>query len=82
MALVFPAVMLMTTISAGEIGGGISSAVARTLGAGRRAAADALVLHAVVVNILSVLGFSALFQLFGRQIYSFLGGSGGEPSLF
>ncbi|HZX83237.1 MAG TPA: MATE family efflux transporter, partial [Reyranella sp.] len=32
MALVFPAVMLMTTISAGAIGGGISSAVARTLG--------------------------------------------------
>ncbi|WP_428031426.1 MATE family efflux transporter [Ancylobacter sp.] len=78
MALVFPAVMLMTTISAGAIGGGISSAVARTLGAGRREAADALVLHAVVVNIVFPLGFSALFLLFGRPIYSFLGGSGGE----
>ena len=78
MALVFPAVMLMTTISAGAIGGGISSAVARTLGAGRREAADALVLHAVVVNILFALGFSALFLLFGRPIYSLLGGSGGE----
>src|SRR6478672_8189591 len=32
MALVFPAVMLMTKISAGALGGGISSAVARTLG--------------------------------------------------
>ncbi|GAB4070963.1 MATE family efflux transporter [Ancylobacter sonchi] len=78
MALVFPAVMLMTTISAGAIGGGISSAVARALGAGRREAADALVLHAVAVNILFGLGFSALFLLFGRQIYGFLGGSGGE----
>lgn len=78
MALVFPAVMLMTTISAGAIGGGISSAVARTLGAGRREAADALVLHAIVVNILFALAFSALFLLFGRSIYSFLGGSGRE----
>ncbi|MCB4767860.1 MATE family efflux transporter [Ancylobacter sp. Lp-2] len=78
MALVFPAVMLMTTISAGAIGGGISSAVARALGAGRREAADALVLHAVAVNLLIGLGFSALFLLFGRRIYGFLGGSGGE----
>lgn len=78
MALVFPAVMLMTTISAGAIGGGISSAVARALGAGRRYEADALVLHAVVINIVLGLGFSALFLAFGRSIYSFLGGSGGE----
>lgn len=76
MALVFPAVMLMTTISAGAMGGGISSAVARTLGAGRREAADALVLHAVVVCLVFGLGFSVLFLLFGRPIYAALGGSG------
>lgn len=78
MALVFPAVMLMTTISAGAIGGGISSAVARALGAGERRKADALVLHAVVVNILLGIGFSALFLTFGRPIYRLLGGSGPE----
>ncbi|MGB1498131.1 MATE family efflux transporter, partial [Alloalcanivorax venustensis] len=33
-ALVFPLVMLMMMMSAGGIGGGISSAVARSLGAG------------------------------------------------
>src|SRR5262249_50244218 len=48
MALVFPGVMLMQMISAGAMGGGISSAIARALGAGRRDQADALVLHALV----------------------------------
>src|SRR5262249_31713098 len=51
MALVFPVVMLMQMVSAGAMGGGISSAVARALGGGRRDEADALVLHAVVVNV-------------------------------
>jgi hypothetical protein len=46
MALVFPGFMMMGMLSAGAIGGGISSAVARALGAGRRADADALVAHA------------------------------------
>src|SRR4030081_333020 len=51
MALVFPGVMLMQMISAGSLGGGISSAVARALGAGRRDDADALVMHALLVNV-------------------------------
>jgi hypothetical protein len=52
MALVFPVVMLMQMVSAGAMGGGISSAVARALGAGRRDEADALVLHAVAARLL------------------------------
>ncbi|MET0542004.1 MAG: MATE family efflux transporter, partial [Variovorax sp.] len=36
MALVFPIVMLMQMTSAGAMGGGIASAIARALGAGRR----------------------------------------------
>ena len=51
MALVFPGMMLMQMISAGAMGGGISSAIARALGAGKREQADALVLHAIVINI-------------------------------
>lgn len=77
MALVFPAVMLMTTISAGAMGGGISSAVARALGAGRRDEADTLVLHAAVISLALGLAFSAVFLLFGRPIYRALGGTGG-----
>lgn len=78
MALVFPAVMLMTTLSAGALGGSISSAVARALGSGRQAAADALVLHALAVSLAFGFAFAALFLLFGRQIYGAMGGSGPE----
>ena len=56
MALVFPPVTLMQMISAGAMGGGISSAIARALGRGRRDEADALVLHAVAINVLFGLG--------------------------
>lgn len=76
MALVFPVVMLMTMISAGAVGGAISSSVARALGFGRREEADALVLHAVVVNVAIGLAFSVLFLAWGRPIYARLGGSG------
>ena len=49
--LVFPALMLMQMMSAGAMGGGIASAVARALGAGRRADADALRAGAVAALI-------------------------------
>jgi putative MATE family efflux protein len=78
MALVFPAVMLMQMISAGAMGGGISSAIARALGAGRRAEADALVLHALVINIALAALFSTIMLTWGRPIYRALGGAGGE----
>ena len=75
-ALVFPIVMLMQMMSAGAMGGGISSAVARALGAGRRADAQALVLHALAIG----LGFGVVFTVTllagGRPLYSAMGGSG------
>jgi Na+-driven multidrug efflux pump len=46
-ALVFPVVMLTQMISAGAVGGGISSAVARALAGRRRRAADDLALHSL-----------------------------------
>ena len=78
MALVFPVVMLMQMVSAGAMGGGISSAVARALGAGRREEADALVLHAMVVNVALGAFFSMVMLIFGPSIYRALGGTGGE----
>ncbi len=78
MALVFPAVMLMQMISAGAMGGGISSAVARALGAGRRDHADALVLHAIVINVVLGVAFAVVMLAFGRPILGALGGRGGE----
>ncbi|MCO6416735.1 MATE family efflux transporter [Siccirubricoccus sp. KC 17139] len=76
LALVFPGYMLMQMLSAGSIGGGISSAIARALGGGRRADADALVSHALLINGGLGLFFSALFLLFGREFYQALGGGG------
>jgi putative MATE family efflux protein len=75
-ALVFPLLMLMQMMSAGAMGGGISSAVARALGGGRRADADALALHALVI----ALGFGLVFTIAvlfgGRSLYAAMGGSG------
>jgi len=75
-ALVFPVFMLMQMMSAGAMGGGIASSIARALGSARRADADALAMHAVVI----ALGFAAAFTLGvlggGRWLYSAMGGSG------
>jgi putative MATE family efflux protein len=78
MALAFPAVMLMQMITAGAMGGGISSAIARALGAGRHEEADALVLHALVINVALGAIFSIIMLAFGRPIFRALGGAGGE----
>src|ERR1041385_1430331 len=78
MALVFPVVMLMQMVSAGAMGGGISSAIARALGAGRRDEADSLVVHAIVVNVALGAFFSFVMLVFGPSIYRALGGKDGE----
>ena len=75
-ALVFPGFMMMQMLSAGAMGGGISSAIARALGAGRRDDADALVWHALVINGALGLAFSVLVVAFGRPLYRALGGEG------
>lgn len=76
MALVFPGFMMMQMLSAGAVGGGIASAVARALGAGRRQDADALVMHAIVVNVALGVLFSVLFLAFGAPLYRAMGGEG------
>lgn len=78
MALVFPGFMMMQMLSGGAIGGGISSAVARALGGGRRADADALVMHALIINALFGLLFMAAFLLGGRALYGAMGGRDGS----
>src|SRR5271154_6156227 len=50
-SLVFPGVMLMQMMSSGAMGGGVSSAIARALGAGRRTDANDLVTHALVISV-------------------------------
>lgn len=76
MAIVFPVLMLMQTVSGGAFGGGISSAIARAIGAGRHDEADALVLHAIVLTGVLGLLCSIVILSFGPTIYRALGGEG------
>jgi len=76
MAIVFPILMLMHTISGGAFGGGISSAISRAIGANRTEEADALVLHAVVLCGTLGVASAAVILLFGSDIYRLLGGEG------
>ena len=75
-ALVFPVMMLMQMMSAGGIGGGVASAVARALGGGRRADADALTLHSLLISVALGLVFTLSAFLWGRPLYQALGGRG------
>ncbi len=73
MALVFPLVMLMQTLSSGAMGGGISSAIGRALGAGDVAGAQSLARHAVVIALAAGAGFTLLFLVGGDALYRMLG---------
>jgi putative MATE family efflux protein len=76
-ALVFPLIMLMQTMSAGGMGGGVASAIARALGAGRRRDADALVVHAVVIALVFGSAFSVGMLAGGPRLYRAMGGTDG-----
>jgi putative MATE family efflux protein len=68
--------MLMQMMSGGAMGGGISSAIARALGSGRRDDADAIVLHALVIGAMFAAFFSVAVIAGGPWLYAALGGSG------
>lgn len=76
MALVFPLIMLTQMMSSGAMGGGVSSAISRALGAGDMEKARILAAHALVIGSGIGLAFSAVFVLLGPAIYVLLGGSG------
>ena len=77
LALVCPAQMTLGMMSAGAMGGGISSSVARALGSGNKAAAEAAAAHALVIALGMAALFAIIFVGFGRLIFGALGGSGG-----
>ena len=76
LALVFPLLMLLQMTSAGAMGGGVSSAIARSLGAGETAMARRLVVHALVIAAAMAGAFTILLLAFGRPVYALLGGRG------
>jgi putative MATE family efflux protein len=77
LALVFPLVMLLQMTSAGAMGGGVSSAVARALGAGHEGVARRLVSHALIIALAAGLAFTVLLLALGEVLYALLGGKGG-----
>src|SRR5436853_2017898 len=76
-ALVFPFAMLTQMMSAGAMGGGVSSAISRALGAGDRDRAADLALHAAIIGACVGLFFTVMMLGFGRTFYALLGGRGG-----
>ena len=74
LALVFPLIMLLQMTSAGAMGGGVSSAIARALGSGNLSTARRLVVHALVIAAGMGAAFSVLVLALGPAIYALLGG--------
>jgi putative MATE family efflux protein len=76
MALVFPCVILTMTMSGGAMGGGVASAIARSLGAGDVDRASALAAHALLIGIFFGLTFMLGMLIFGPSLLALLGGRG------
>src|SRR6201747_2977555 len=76
MALVFPFVILTMTMSGGAMGGGVSSAIARALGAGDVERASMLASHAILIGFCFGLAFMLLMLVFGPSLLQLLGGRG------
>lgn len=77
-AVVFPLVMLQQAFSNGAMGGGVSSAVSRALGAKDIDRAEALILHAVLIGLIGGILTTLLMLLGGKFFYGLLGIDGAE----
>ncbi|HUS96294.1 MAG TPA: MATE family efflux transporter [Hyphomicrobiaceae bacterium] len=75
-AVAFPIQALLSMLSQGAVGGGISSAVARALGAGDKARAEALIVHALVIAVVLGAIYTLIFAVFARPTFRFLGSQG------
>ncbi len=76
MAVVFPFVMLTQMLSSGAMGGGVSSAISRALGAADHDRANALAWHAVAIGLTVGLVYSMLLLLCARPLLTLLGAKG------
>jgi putative MATE family efflux protein len=76
MALVFPMVMFQMMLSGGAMGGGVSSAVSRALGAGEPERANALAVHALWIGLAAGSLYMLLMLTLGPALFAALGGRG------
>jgi putative MATE family efflux protein len=75
-SLAFPWVMLMQHTAASGMGGGVSSAIARALGAKRPDLADELAAHAFALALVLAALFSILMLAGAPFLYRWMGGEG------
>jgi len=73
-AVVLPFALLLQQMSTGAMGGGVVSAIARALGAGKREEASSLVLHALIIAITAGLVFAVAMAGFPRGILGAVAG--------
>jgi putative MATE family efflux protein len=76
LALAFPFLTLMQMMAGGAIGGGITSAVARAMGAGALDRAQSAAWHAVLIAVVFSMLFTVVLGLFSRPVFELLGGRG------
>ena len=74
LALVFPFVMLQQMMSGGAMGGGVSSSIARALGANDVARANSLALHASFIGLSAGVVMALIIFFLGPAIFAALGG--------
>ena len=75
MALVFPFAMLTGMMSAGAMGGGVSSAVSRALGALDSGRANTLAVYALVIGAAVGVVYTLIFIVCGATSYHMPGGT-------
>lgn len=76
LSLVFPFLMLMQQVANSSMGGALASAIARSIGAGRRDDASALVVHGLVIAGGMAALFTTLLLVAGPTVYWVMGGRG------
>jgi putative MATE family efflux protein len=75
-SLVFPINLIMTTMMGGGVGAGVSAAIAQALGAGRRADAERVAEHAMVITLTIAAGFTLGLVLGAPTLFRAMGGQG------
>ena len=76
LTLIFPLIMMMQMMSGGAMGGGVSSAISRSMGAADHERTAALPFCAVLISLTGGLIFSSLMWLFGPALFALMGGRG------
>lgn len=76
LAIVFPFQTLLQMMAGGAIGGGVTSALSRAMGAGDRAHADAVAWHAIVIACIMSTLFIVCLGFLPEPVFATLGAKG------